>query len=344
VNKKFYLKGLPILLLFVVLSSASGQDIHYSQIGNSPTNMNPGLIGVFDGNHRFIANFRDQWRSVPVPYLQLAAGYDHRFSDKKERLLPFAVGLNLNYDKAGDLGLSWTNIGLGGSYALRLLKDKHHFLSFGINGSANNRRFDPSQATFDAEYDIKEGRPAIITPSETFENTSRWFADLGGGVNLRLQKDSSRTHFDVGAGMFHFFEPNVSFENNPAVELNRRINFHGNGTIEVADKFDLLLFAMAQFQGNYDEIVIGAGGLIHLNTRKARKFALQLGGVYRLQDAIAPWVGLRFTAWQFHLSYDVNISDFTRATNGFGGPEITVIHIIKNVPPMDYCKLCPKYM
>lgn len=343
-NKKFYFKGLPIFFLFGLLSIASGQDIHYSQVGNSPQNMNPGLIGVFNGNDRFIGNFRDQWRVLPVPYLQLALGYDHRFTDKKERPKPFAMGLNLNYDKAGDLGLSWTNIGIGGSYAHRLIPQKQHFLSLGLNGSLNNRRFDPSGATLDAEYDIKEGRPLGIVPSEIFEQTSHWFGDIGGGVNLRLQKDSSRTHFDVGAGIFHFAEPNVSFEDNPEVNLTRRLNFHGKGTIQLADKLDLLLFAMAQFQGKYQEVVIGSGGLIHLNTKKTQELALQLGAVYRIQDAFVPWIGLHYNAWQFHFSYDINTSDFRRATNGFGGPEVTVIYIIKKVPPMEYCELCPKYM
>lgn len=343
-NKRNYNKHLIIFLFLALFYNVSAQDIHYSQIGNSPQNMNPGLIGVFDGNDRFIANFRDQWRSVPVPYLQLAAGYDHRFTDKKERPTPFAAGLNLNYDKAGDLGLSWTNLGLGASYALRLISQKQHFLSFGLNGSVNNRRFDPSDATFDAEYDFKEGYPQGITPSETFQENSKWFGDFGGGVNLRLQKDSSRTHFDIGAGLFHFFEPKISFEDSPNVRLNNRFNFHGKGTIQVANKFDLLLFAMAQFQGNYDETVLGLGGLIHLNTKKTQELALQLGAVYRLQDAIAPWIGLHYNAWQFHVSYDINTSDFTRATNGFGGPEVTIIYIRKKVPPMEYCELCPKYM
>jgi len=195
VNKRNYIHCLLIFLFSAFWGGTFAQDIHYSQVGNSPQNINPGLIGVFDGNDRFIVNFRDQWRSV-VPYLQLAGGWDHRFMDKKERPTPFAMGLNLNYDKAGDLGLSWTNIGLGGSYAHRLLKNKDHFLSFGLNGSINNRNFDPADATFDAEYDIKNGRPQDILPSETFNNTSKWFGDVGGGVNLRLQKDSSRTHFD----------------------------------------------------------------------------------------------------------------------------------------------------
>lgn len=343
-NKRNYIKHLPIFAFFAFLNSAIGQDIHYSQVGNSPQNMNPGLIGVFNGNDRIIANFRDQWRVLPVPYLQLAAGYDHRFTDEKERPTPFAVGLNLNYDKAGDLGLSWANLGLGGSYAHRLFRNKRHYLSLGVNASMNNRRFDPSNATFDAEYDLKEGRPLGITPSETFEETSRWFGDFGGGLNLRIQKDSSRTHFDVGAGMFHFAEPRVSFENNPNVRLKRRLNIHGKGNLQVAEKFDLLLFGMAQFQGEYQEVVLGAGGLIHLNQTKTKELALQLGAVYRLQDAFAPWIGLHYNAWQFHVSYDINTSEFTRATNGFGGPEVTIIYIHKRVPPMEYCELCPKYM
>ena len=61
---------LPAFVLFVLALSA--QDIHFSQFGNSPINLNPGLTGAFGGDMRFVANYRNQWRVDPtplVPYL-----------------------------------------------------------------------------------------------------------------------------------------------------------------------------------------------------------------------------------------------------------------------------------
>ena len=84
--------------------------------------------------------------------------------------------------------------------------------------------------------------------------------------------------------------------------------------------------------------------MIHLNQKKTRELALQFGGIYRVNDAIAPWVALHWSAWQFHFSYDITTSSFNGINNGNGGPELTVIYTIKKVPPMEYCALCPKYM
>jgi len=58
------------IVLFALLLSALGltaQDIHFSQYGNSPLNLNPGLAGVFGGDLRFVGNYRKQWLTVPVP-------------------------------------------------------------------------------------------------------------------------------------------------------------------------------------------------------------------------------------------------------------------------------------
>ncbi len=121
------------LLAFVFFTlGLCAQDIHYSQTGNSPLNLNPGLTGVFGGNHRFAANFRRQWSSIPVPYLQLSGAYDIRFVDDKERFKPWSSGLLFNYDQAGDAKLSFSQLGLSGSYSHRLFPGKRNFLTFGI--------------------------------------------------------------------------------------------------------------------------------------------------------------------------------------------------------------------
>jgi hypothetical protein len=45
-----------------------GQDIHWSQFNDNPIFQNPANTGEFNGDTRFIGNFRDQWRSVSVPF------------------------------------------------------------------------------------------------------------------------------------------------------------------------------------------------------------------------------------------------------------------------------------
>ena len=51
-----------LLIIFVVFcTNLWGQDMHFSQFYNNPLNLNPAQAGLFDGSHRFTANYRGQW-------------------------------------------------------------------------------------------------------------------------------------------------------------------------------------------------------------------------------------------------------------------------------------------
>jgi len=73
---------------------------------------------------------------------------------------------------------------------------------------------------------------------------------------------------------------------------------------------------------------------------------LYLGGWYRYQDAIAPYVGFQYSKMQFGLSYDVNVSSFSPATNGAGAFEFTFIFngcINHATAAPHYNTSCPKF-
>ena len=72
-------------------------------------------------------------------------------------------------------------------------------------------------------------------------------------------------------------------------------------------------------------------------------------------DAIIPNIELLYREWLFGLSYDINVSDFgrggsinppfgnTNGTNNLGGPEFSLIYIIKKVNEEEFCPTCPVY-
>src|SRR6188768_749359 len=60
---------LNLLVLFLAFSqNASSQDIHFSQIFETPLLRNPALAGLFTGDVRIQSVYRNQWNSVTVPY------------------------------------------------------------------------------------------------------------------------------------------------------------------------------------------------------------------------------------------------------------------------------------
>ena len=62
------LKALQFVLICSLWNFSIGQDIHWSQFNDNQLYQNPAHTGHFDGDYRFIGNYRDQWRSVTVPF------------------------------------------------------------------------------------------------------------------------------------------------------------------------------------------------------------------------------------------------------------------------------------
>ncbi len=59
--------------------SLKSQDVHFSQYYFSPITLNPANTGNYDGDYRFFANYRSQWRELSQPYDTYSAGGDFNF-------------------------------------------------------------------------------------------------------------------------------------------------------------------------------------------------------------------------------------------------------------------------
>ncbi len=331
-----------VFVLFLSLG-ISAQDAHYSQTGNSPLNLNPGLTGVFDGNHRFIANMRRQWGSVPVPYFQLATSWDTRFL-REEKPGHWGAGLQFNYDRAGDAGLSLAHIGLNGSYTLRVYPEKKQFFTMGFAMGVMQRAISPGKLTFDDQYLLSEGFSSINPTGEVIDKTAKIMGSLSAGVNYRFQKDSSRMRLDLGAASFHFNEPKKNLKDQDVATLQQRVSLYALGAFPAGVKFDLLVSLSAQLQHSNRETILGFGGLYYVSTKRTQELGLQANLYYRAGDAIIPSVAIHYQAWQVHLSYDINTSPLKEATMRRGGPEFSIIYLLRNVPDLTICKNCPTYM
>jgi len=142
-------------------------------------------------------------------------------------------------------------------------------------------------------------------------------------------------------------QPEHSFEESEDVVLDRRFALHALGSLQLTENLDLLLRGLGQFQGEYREYVLDAMGKIYLNNNFGRELALSVGAGYRLNpdfgDAVFPKLQLDYRTLTVGLSYDVNLADFDIATDSRGGPEISVVYIIRKVRALDDFKNCPIY-
>lgn len=332
--------ALVLLLSMNFLSNA--QDIHYSQFYNSPINTNPALTGIFNGDIRFIGNYRSQWFKDNLgEYTTFSATADRKFYPKdRSSQRFFSGGIQFNYDVAGDGNLSLGHLGIAGSYTIPVLPN--NFLSLGGLLGVSQRRFEMDDLLWDNQWNGISVDPTRPT-GENFTNTSKVFLDLSAGLNWRWQK-SPRTKFDIGAGAFHLNRPNQSFlETTDEELLPIRVSAHAISSFRLTRDFDLLLNGNMQWQGPYEQIVAGGAVKVHLNHNRGKELALALGAAYRVGDAIIPQIAVNYTQWYGSFSYDINISDFEVATARRGGPEFTLIYIIAKVQPLGTFKACPLY-
>lgn len=352
-----------MLFLWVLVSFVSGlqaQDIHFSQFGNAPLQRSPALTGVFEGDMRFMGNYRAQWYNVPVTYRTINAAFDKRFVGYGDPAGFFSGGLVFNYDQAGDSKLGTMMLGLNGSFTHRIAKGQA--LTAGLQVAGYQRSFRTDDLRWDEQFNGKFYESTLSANESTlFNNKSIFYADFSVGLNwhLRSQKRKarpsgstrqSRTSLDLGGGWFHINRPNTSFFDEEGVRLPARYSLYGLGTFDLGNRFDLLLNAMGQYQGPAREHLISAAGRIHLNDKLTQELALSLGVGYRFNegftqgDAIYPFLLLNMRSWQFGVSYDINISGFRGPTSGLGGPEFSAIYIFKKVPVVDFCPTCPVYL
>lgn len=318
------------------------QDIHYSNFGFSPLNMNPALTGVFNGEYRGTANYRNQWSGVPVNYTTFSGSVDMKMASKKE-IPPFRIGAFLSHDKAGWSKLSNTALYVSGSY-LRPLTNRD-FLSGGLSLGFNQRAFRTGDLTWDDQYKEKQfSANNISADASAFEQTI-FYPDLSAGFNYHRQAPRERSAFDLGVGVFHINNPSRSFKDgSTAVRCAPRVSLYGLTNVRVSDAFDILLDASAQFQGPHRELVGGIGGRLYLVDKHTKQIALQAGITLRNGDAVSPHVGMIYNRWKVAINFDSNFSQFKTASDRLGGPELNVIYIFAKVRPANYCPLCPTYL
>jgi hypothetical protein len=68
-----------------------------------------------------------------------------------------------------------------------------------------------------------------------------------------------------------------------------------------------------------------------------------IGGWYRWNDAINPYVGFEVNKLHIGISYDVNVSSLRPASNYRGGIELSLIYILQHGNPDDDKINCPKF-
>ena len=317
-----------ILLAIVCITGATqlyAQDIHLSQFYETPILRNPALIGIFNGDVRVQAVYRNQWNSVTVPYQTGTVSGEIKFPVGRSNDY-VTTGLQLTYDRAGTSKLQSTQIFPAINYHKSLNEDKSSFLSLGFMGGLVQRQFDPTNMTFNNQYTSGRFDPAAPTGEEgklAFKGYSYLDAGVGLSYNSVIGED---VNYFIGAGFFHFNRAKISFYRDQNIELQPKLTFNAGITIPVDERVKVIAHYNQLHQGTYSEYIGGAligYGLMDQGLESTRAI---YGGLFlRWNDAIIPTIKIDMDKYEIAMSYDTNISKLRTASQTFGGFEISLV-------------------
>jgi len=305
-----------LFILFVVLFSwnAYGQDPQFSQFYSAPMYLNP----AFAGNtlqSRFVANYRNQWPSIPGAFVSYALSYDHNFED-----INSGVALAIQHDKAGSAGLRYTNFATQYSYTIKL--SRRWAAKPGLNFSYTIRDIDYSELLFGDQL-LSQNSSSISVPTREKPVT---YADIGAGGLLY-----SRNVW-VGMAAQHLNQPNQSLIGGES-KLPIRFSLHGGYNITVSKSVKKLTLSSITLTGNYkaqqkwDQLDLGLyfdykPFVVGLWYRGLPALKSEEGNINH--DALVVLLGYKINDFRVGYSYDLTISRLL--TNTGGAHEISVIY------------------
>lgn len=308
------------LFLNVMLFAAQSfsQDIHFSQFFEAPLLRNPSLAGLFAGDFRVQAVYRDQWNSVTTAYKTASINGEYKMPVGKGNDFVTA-GLQLLQDRAGAVSWVSTHVLPALNYHKSLSNERTKYLSLGFMGGWVQKRFDRNKMITNSMYNGTGDGETFLQPQFSY-----WDASVGMSYNAQLNANPEN-NFYVGVAHHHFNKPKNSFYRDPRIEMAPKTDISAGIRFGVTEWSYVTVQANQSFQGAYQETIAGALYGVKLgDDLENPQYTVHGGALFRLNDAIIPVLKVDYRPFAFSISYDVNISQLRSSSYGRGGFELGV--------------------
>jgi len=323
-------------LTFVILLFSGlllrGQDIHFSQVYETPLFLSPANAGFFNGYTRAIINYRSQWAAMGNPYRTMAVSLDGGMFKTRKNQAFMGAGLTIFRDAAGDARISKTNVLVNVSGLVKL--GRHSALSVGLAGGSTSSNGNYNELRYESQFNGNYIDPNISsgeTPYRQYANV-----DVAAGMAYefaRFRKDpdhDDQLSLKISAGAFHINRPVQEFGIGSNYRLPVRYTFAATSVYDIEDtKFTLTPTFVYLQQSSFQEYFVGSYLKYRIKTGTKVTGAkthdsMGFGLFYRRRDAIVPKLIVDIGDYSFGLSYDINVSGYTTASRGFGGLELSI--------------------
>jgi type IX secretion system PorP/SprF family membrane protein len=333
-------------LVFFLASSLSlvfGQDAHFSQFYASPQTLNPALSGAYDGTFRISTVYRDQWFSALDNSLRtFVANGDAKFKLNYNRSKnPDIIGVGITFfsDRVGTFDFNTNQIVLSTAFHKSLNKKNNQYLGIGIQGGIFQKSLNYEDILFQDQFNAIDAFNGET--SEIFPTNNRGYLDLAVGLNYSVQPRKG-LGLNIGLGVFHVNEPNLSFYNENTVvdpniskfdTLHRKYSFHSSMTLATSERIYLEPRVNALFQGEHSEINVGSNLRYKADPQRTQyiHFGLHLRGVNNFDgfglESLIGMVGYERNNFILGVSYDQTLSKLIKDRRSLSSLEVSVIYI-----------------
>ncbi len=303
-------KGIYIFCLMVT-GMVGAQDPEFSQYYAAPLYLNPAFTGT-TMDHRFMANYRNQWPNITRGYETYAFSYDYNLHDYNS-----GMGFLATVDQAGSAGMKSSQFNF--LYSYKWSVSNKWVISSGLNFGYAFRSIDfnrllfGDQLQFDATGNIPSDDPALFNLGN-----SNYF-DFNAGM-LAYNKT-----FWLGFASSHINRPNRSLVNEEAT-IPVKTTFHGGiriplqrGPFRRERESVLSPSFVYKMQGNFSQLDLGAYFLydpiaLGLWYRGIPVKQNVVGNLSR--DAVVVILGFQFEKVEVGYSYDFTISELGSISGG----------------------------
>lgn len=280
---RFHFTLFSILCLFCTLATprkTQAQDPRFSQFYAAPTELNPAMIGVYEGKFRIVANYRELYSSIlgSHPFRTLAAGFDMRQRVQQDDY--FGFGFSVLRDEAGLSQFHRTKANLGASFMKQLGGSRYatydQYLIAGAQLGFGQHGLNWQKLWFSEQFNTGGGFIDASAPSgESFDKqTTDLYLDFNAGLLWYVLFDDHLSLY-AGGALHHLNNPSVSFIEGSGDNLNTRWTVHAGGEIPFTRELSLMPAVAVMGQSPYFSTTVG--GNFRYTNRDWKEVAIRAG-------------------------------------------------------------------
>lgn len=300
-----------ISILIACTVKVVAQDPQFSQYYAAPLYLNPAFAGTSE-DHRFIANYRNQWPNAARGFVTYAFSYDVNLNHYNS-----GVGFLATVDQAGTAGMRSSQLNFLYSYKWNV--SNKWVVSAGLNFGYAFRSIDLNRLIFGDQLQFDSDGNVPTDDQALFNLGNTQYFDFNSGV-LAYNKN-----FWFGFAASHLNTPNRSLVNQEA-EVPIKTSFHGGVRIPLYGgpfKKEHISVLAPSFvykkQGHFDQLDVGVHFLYD---------PIMMGVWYRgiplqqnvrdniSQDAMVVILGFQFEKIELGYSYDFTVSELGPISGG----------------------------